>query len=212
MNEPKHPHAALAAELGNLDIYLLDQFLRGRLADRPKILDAGCGGGRNLVYFLRTGHEVFAVDPNPGAVASVRGLAAELRPDLPADNFRAGAIEECEFPEASFDVVLSVAVLHFAEDPAHFERMLQGSWRFLRPGGLFFCRLASTIGIEGRVTDLGSGRYRLEDGSDRFLVDEQQLLDWTRVLGGTLLDPIKTSVVQNLRAMTTWVIQAGETP
>lgn len=206
------PHRALAAELGNIDIYLLDQFLRQRLADRPRVLDAGCGGGRNLVYFLRTGHDVHGVDPEAGAIEAVRGVAAALRPDLPPENFRCTAVEDADFPEESFDVVLSVAVLHFAEDHDHFERMLRGSWRFLRPGGLFFARLTSSIGIEDRVSPRGGGRFRLGDGSDRYLVDEEALLGWTRRLGGRLLDPIKTTNVQSVRAMTTWVVERGPGP
>ncbi len=206
-NEPVHPHQALAAELGNVDIYLLDQFLRGRFVDRSRILDVGCGGGRNVVHLLRSGYEVFAVDRDRSAVASLRQLAAELRPDIPATNFIETAIEECDLPEASFDAVISIAVLHFAENPERFETLLRGVWRFLRPGGIFFCRLATSIGIEGRITPLGDGCFRLGDGSVRFLVDEEQLLDWSRRLGGRLLDPLKTTNVQNLRAMTTWVLE-----
>ena len=111
------------------------------------------------------------------------------------------------FPDASADVVISSAVLHFADNDAHFDAMLHGSWRVLAPRGVFFCRLASSIGIEGRVQSLGGGRYRLPDGSDRYLVDEGRLIALTRQLGGDLLDPLKTTVVQNQRAMTTWVVR-----
>ncbi|WP_332912670.1 hypothetical protein [Algoriphagus boritolerans] len=38
--------------LGNVDIYLLDQILKGRFSKEMKILDAGCGEGRNAVYFI----------------------------------------------------------------------------------------------------------------------------------------------------------------
>ena len=203
----RHPHQELAMEFGNLDIYLFDQFAKGRFIDRPRVLDAGCGSGRNLVYFLRTGHEVWGVDPNSAAIAGARALAAALRPDLPPENFATDPIEECSFKEQSFDVVLLNAVLHFATDPAHFEEMLRGAWRFLAPGGLFFCRLASSIGIEPHIHPLGDGQFRLGDGSKRFLVDLPELLEWTERLGGRLLDPIKTTNVQNLRAMTTWVLE-----
>ena len=57
------------------------------------------------------------------------------------------------FDDACADVVVNSAVLHFARDDAHFDAMLQGSWRVLKPGGLFFCRLASTIGMESQVID-----------------------------------------------------------
>ncbi|HEY8022506.1 MAG TPA: class I SAM-dependent methyltransferase, partial [Thermoanaerobaculia bacterium] len=104
-------------------------------------------------------------------------------------------------------VVLSSAVLHFARDEAHFRAMLHGTWRLLKPRGLFFCRLASSIGMEDRVTPLGGRRFRLPDGSERYLVDEPYLLELTAELGGTLLDPLKTTVVQDQRCMTTWVLR-----
>jgi len=104
------------------------------------------------------------------------------------------------------DAVVCSAVLHFARDRIHFDRMVEEMWRVLARGGLFFARLASSIGIEPLLSDV-TGRVRLPDGCDRFVVDEAMLLDATARLGATLLDPIKTTVVQHQRAMTTWVIQ-----
>ena len=43
-------------EFGDIDIYLFDQLLKGRLDASMSLLDAGCGGGRNLYYFLRNGY------------------------------------------------------------------------------------------------------------------------------------------------------------
>jgi tellurite methyltransferase len=202
----------LVAEFGQIDIYLFDQLLRGRIARGMTVLDAGCGAGRNLVYLLRAGFDVLAADGDPAAIESVRRLAARLAPGLPPENFRAEPIESMSFIDASADVVLSSAVLHFARDDAHFNAMLEGSWRVLRPRGVFFCRLASSIGMEDRVQALAGRRHRLPDGSDRYLVDEPFLMEKTRALGGELLDPLKTTVVQNQRCMTTWVVRktAGE--
>jgi ubiquinone/menaquinone biosynthesis C-methylase UbiE len=111
------------------------------------------------------------------------------------------------FPDAFADVVLCNAVLHFARDDTQFRAMLEGAWRVLKPGGLFFCRLASSIGIEQQVEPIAGRRHRLPDGSERYLVDEALLISLTRELGGELLDPIKTTVVQNQRSMTTWVVR-----
>ena len=195
----------LQAQFGEIDIYLFDQLLRGRLAPGTRILDVGCGSGRNLVYLLRAGHQVFGVDPHPGSIQAVQQLASRLAPDLPLANFRVEAIEQSSLPDAFADVVLSSAVLHFARDDAQFNAMLRGTWRVLRPGGLFFCRLASSIGMEHAVTPIAGRRHRLPDGSERYLVDEPLLLRLTRELGGELLDPLKTTVVQGQRCMTTWV-------
>ncbi len=194
---------------GPIDIYLFDQLLRGRITKRDRILDAGCGAGRNLVYLLRQGFDVLGLDADPRAIAEVRAMTAALAPTLPASNFRAESLAASSFEDGVATVVISSAVLHFAQDDEAFDAMLRGSWRLLAAGGLFFCRLASTIGLESRVTRLSptSRRYRLPDGSDRYLVDEAMLLALTERLGGRLLDPIKTTVVQDQRSMTTWVVQ-----
>lgn len=197
----------LASLFGHIDIYLFDQLLRGRIRPPMRILDAGCGGGRNLVYFLREGYEVFGIDADVHAIEAVRELAGRLAPALAPDNFRAEQIAEASFSAGFADVVLSSAVLHFAQGDEDFSAMLSGSWRLLKPGGLFFCRLASTIGIEDLVERTAGRRFRLPDGSDRYLVDEDMLLALTRELGGQLLDPLKTTVVQDQRSMTTWVLR-----
>jgi len=202
----------LPALFGQIDIYLFDQVLRGRIAARATVLEAGCGAGRNLVYFLREGYPVFALDPDPAAIGTMRSLAARLAPALLPSNFRAEPAEANGFPDAFADVVISSAVLHFARDEAHFLAMLSGTWRLLRPGGLFFCRLASTIGMENRVVPLGGRRFALPDGSERFLVDEAQLLRLGSELGGEPMDPLKTTVVQDRRAMTTWVLRRKTAP
>jgi tellurite methyltransferase len=197
----------LVEQFGAIDIYLFDQLLRGRIGRGMRVLDAGCGAGRNLVYFLREGYEVFGADLDPRAVESARQLAARLAPGLPAGNLRVEAIEEMSFPDGFADVVLSSAVLHFARGDDQFLAMLRGTWRVLKPGGLLFCRLASTIGMEQQMRCTGGRRFRLPDGSERYLVDAKLLGELTEELGGRLMDPLKTTVVQGQRAMTTWVLQ-----
>ncbi len=197
----------LQREFGPIDIYLFDQLLRGRITPGMRIVDAGCGHGRNLVYLLRERFEVFGADADARAIAAVRQLAASLAPDLPVENFRVEPVEAMSFPEAIADVVISSAVLHFARDDPHFDAMLRGTWRVLKPGGLFFCRLASSIGIESQVKRITGRRFLLPDGSERYLVDEALLMALTKDLGGQLEDPLKTTVVQNQRSMTTWVVR-----
>jgi tellurite methyltransferase len=193
--------------LSGLDIYLLDQLLRGRIPPGARLLDAGCGGGRNIRYLLDAGYDVAAVDADPTSIDAVRRLAAQLNPALSAAQFRHEAVEAMTFDDASMDGVLSIAVLHFAQSDAQFEAMLRSMWRVLKPGGLFFCRLASNIGMETRMVPRGGRRFLMPDGSERYLVDEAYLLDWSRRLGGRLLDPLKTTIVQDQRCMTTWVLR-----
>jgi SAM-dependent methyltransferase len=194
---------SLQQQLGQIDIYFFDQILRSNIMPGMRVLDAGCGPGRNLVYLLREGYEVFASDQNPEAIAQTRALAATLAPHLPAGNFRVEVIESISYPADTFDLVICSAVLHFARDDAHFHAMLHNLWRILRPGGLLFCRLASTIGMPHR--HLNGHRYLAPDGIERFCVDEAFLISLTTKLGAHLVDPIKTTVVQNQRCMTTWI-------
>jgi tellurite methyltransferase len=197
----------LLEQFGQIDIYLFDQLLKGRISPGMRILDAGCGSGRNLVYLLREGYEVYAADADAHAVDCVRSLARMLAPALPASNFRVEAVEQMSFDDACADVVVSNAVFHFARDDAHFESMLLGSWRVLKPGGLFFCRVASTIGMENRFVRIEGRRYESPDGAERYLVDEALLGSIAERLDGELTEPLKTTVVQNQRSMTTWVLR-----
>lgn len=201
------PSHTLQEQFGQIDIYLFDQLLKGRIAPGMRILDAGCGFGRNLVYFLLEGYEVYAVDADVQAVESVRALALRLAPALPQSNFMVEAVERMSFADACADVVICSAVLHFARDDAHFEAMLRGAWRVLKPGGLFFCRLGSSIGMENQIEHIEGRRYTSPDGAERYLVDEALLTALTGQLGAEMADPLKTTVVQNQRAMTTWVLR-----
>ncbi len=196
---------SLVEQFGPIDIYLFDQMLRGRIAAGAKVLDAGCGDGRNLVYLLQNGFEVFGVDANPEAIAAVRSMAATLAPGLPAGNLQVQQVEAMSLPDASMDVVISSAVLHFARNHGHFAAMLREMMRVLRPGGLLFCRLATTIGMQHEA--LGEGRFLSPDGVERYLPGEAALMRWTEDLHGELLDPLKTTVVQGRRSMTTWVMR-----
>ena len=197
----------LAEMFGQIDIYLFDQLLRKRIVPGMRILDAGCGFGRNLVFLLRAGYDVSACDGDEDAMAEVRELAARLAPALPQSNFRVEPVEQLSFAPATFDVVISSAVLHFARDQVQFDAMLRSMWNMLRPGAMLFARLASTIGIEDGLKPLGGRRFVLPDSTQRFLVDEAMLTGAAQLLGGDLLDPLKTTVVQDQRSMTTWVLR-----
>jgi len=196
----------LKQTFGNIDIYLFDQLLKGTYANCKTILDVGCGAGRNLHYFLRNDYEVSGIDQNAEAIEAVKQLSTALAPQN-SGTFLVAPADDLPFDDASFDVVLSSAVLHFAQDDAHFNKMVHEIFRVLKPGGFLFARLASDIGLESLIIPVGGGRYLLPDGSERYLVSEETLLRYTRELGGTLHEPIKTTNVQNLRCMTTWYVQ-----
>jgi SAM-dependent methyltransferase len=203
MTSTVNPHELF----GDIDIYLFDQLLKGRLNPQMQLIDAGCGGGRNLRYFLNAGYDVYGVDQSVSSIAQVRALAAKLAPRLPADHFRVEPVEKMSFADASFDAVISSAVLHFARDESHWQTMVTEMWRVLRPGGILFARLASTVGIENQVKHIEGRRFHLPDGSERFLVDEKLLSKTTAVLNGEMLEPFKTVVVHGMRSMSNWCLR-----
>lgn len=198
--------ARLREQFGDIDVYLFDQLLRGHIAQGVRVLDAGCGAGRNLVFFLREGFEVWAVDDNPQAIEGVRRLAAKLAPRLPIERFRVERVEALSLPNASVDVVISSAVLHFARDDDHWTAMVREMWRVLAPGGLLFARLATSVG-QTALRPLAGGRYVMPDGDTRFIVDHERLLHMTDALGATLVDPLKSVVVHGQRSMGVWVVR-----
>lgn len=201
------PGAALQAEFGQMDIYLFDQLQKGRIDGREKVLDAGCGGGRNIEFFMRNGFDVYGMDRNPEAIEAVTALANRIGVDNIPNRFKLSAIEGKCFPPATFDLVICNAVLHFADNQAHFGTMLRNCWEYLKPGGLFFCRLATQIGIEDRVSPIRNGRFLLPDGTVRYLTNLEEMLRLTEVLKAKQIEPIKTTDVQGLRSMTTWVLE-----
>jgi tellurite methyltransferase len=199
----------LREQFGDIDIYLFDQLLRGRIGAEATVLDAGCGSGRNLVFLARAGVDLYGVDASADAIASARRQLEVVAPDFDPARLSVQSVESLSFGDASMDVVISSAVLHFAQDDPQFHACVAEMWRVLAPGGMLFCRLASSIGIETEVRPINGRRHVLPDGSTRYLVDEALLMETTSRLGGTLLDPLKTTVVQGMRAMTTWVVKKG---
>ncbi len=199
----------LVEQFGSIDIYLFDQLLRGNIAAGMRVLDAGCGSGRNLTYLLREGVECFGVDRSEDSIGYVRAMAGRLAPGLPAGNFRVEPVEAMSFADGFADVVVCNAVLHFAADDAQFGGMVRELWRVLRPGGMLFSRLASTIGGSFVPVAGSERRFLMPHGAEWYLVDEDLLMRLTRELGGELVDSLKTTVVQGSRCMTTWVVRKG---
>jgi tellurite methyltransferase len=192
-------------QFGQIDIYVFDQILRGNIGAGMCVLDAGCGYGRNLVHLLREGCEVFALDQDAKAVEHVRQLSAALSTGLSPENFQVAPIERMPFADGIADVVMCSSVLHFARDEEHFRSMLAELWRVLKPGGMLFCRLGSRIGMDfERVRE---NIFVVGDGSKWFLVDEEMLMDLVEELNAVLVDPLKTTIVQDYRCMTTWVLR-----
>lgn len=198
----------LNALLGNIDIYLLDQILKGRFDKQMKILDAGCGEGRNCIYFLHQRYQIFGCDANPIAIQMARIYAQTIQKDYDIHRFQKASIEDMPFHQGAFDAMISSAVLHFARSESHFFQMMDEMMRVLKPGAVFFLRMCTDAGnILANSPHLGEGVYLLPDGSERFVLTaklEKEVLDRYAL---EYLEPSKSVLVHGLRSMGVFVFR-----
>jgi ubiquinone/menaquinone biosynthesis C-methylase UbiE len=188
--------------LGNTDIYLIDQIMKGRYKKGELILDSGCGPGRNLHWFLINGFDIYGIDSNPVFITDI----LQKNKSLPPGRFQISVVEATLFGDNFFDHIISSAVLHFAKNTDHFFAMMNEMIRVLKPGGSLFIRMTSDIGIETIVKPIAEGIYLIPDGSRRFLLTRSllsQILDQYPV---SYLEEFKTVNVNDVRCMSTMVL------
>ena len=188
--------------VGNTDIYLIDQILKKRYLQNEKILDAGCGMGRNLYWFYKNDFDVYGVDVDSLKIEFSKNAFPKQSP-----HFKVSAIESLPFESFYFDHVICSAVLHFAENAEHFEKMIAEMIRVLKPKGSIFIRMTSTIGDKRAFKHIKDGIYLLDDDTERFLLTPPLLNKIMVDHKLTLLEPLKTTNVDNLRYMTTLVLE-----
>lgn len=185
------------------DIYLIDQILKGRYNNGGKLLDAGCGGGRNISWFiLQPNFDIYAIDNDRDAITHL----LQIYPSLKQEQVKCTPLQSLPFPDRFFDHIICSAVLHFAPNKEMFLQMLSELNRVLKLGGSLFTRIASDIGIENKIVSLGGGKFSLPDGTDRFLLTKPLLEEVLNNFPMTLAEPVKTTNVQDMRCMTTLVL------
>jgi tellurite methyltransferase len=188
--------------IGSTDIYLVDQIMKGRYKSSDSVLDAGCGSGRNLHWFLRNEIVIYGIDREAYVIDDL-----QRRYPAVAERFCQSGVEKMPFENDRFGHIISSAVLHFARDTAHFRSMTAEMVRVVRPAGSLFIRMASDIGIEDKVRPVGDGVYEIPDGSTRFLLTRALLEDLMLKNGLYFLEPLKTVNVDDVRCMSTLVLR-----
>src|SRR5436190_13776977 len=94
----------------NTDIYLIDQILKGRYKGGGELLDAGCGGGRNISWFvLQPNFDIYAIDTDENAINHL----SQIYPSLKRDQLHCAPIQSLPFPDAIFHHIICSAALHF---------------------------------------------------------------------------------------------------
>ena len=187
-------------QIKNTDIYLLDQILKDRFSKDFKILDAGCGSGRNMLYFIENGFDIYGVDSDTNKIQMLKNQFDKTK-------FTVASLENIPFNNNEFNYIICNAVLHFANTKNHFFAMFSELFRVLKPNGTLFIRMTSNFGIENLVTNIKDGVYKIPDGSMRFLLTESLLEKLKSDFNFEFIEPLKTVNVNNLRCMSTLVIK-----
>lgn len=185
--------------LRGIDVYLIDQLLKNRIDSESKILDAGSGNGRNIHYLIKNGLDVTGIDPNPEAVEFLRERYPEIK-----DRFLLSSLEDFHSPN-QFDFIICNAVLHFADSHEHFSKMFASLVHHLKPNGTLFIRMTSDIGL--KLNQNGqNGVFHLLDNSNRYLITRPKIDELIGKHSLSLLEPVKTVKVEDVRSMTTLVL------
>lgn len=188
--------------VGNTDIYLLDQIMKERFHTGEKILDAGCGSGRNLIWFIKNNLDIYGIDKDESAINYLKAVFLHFK----KDRFQTAEIAALPFEDNFFDHIISSAVLHFAESFSEFNKMVKEMVRVLKPSGSLFIRMTSDIGIENKVMPIENGVYHIPDGSTRFLLTPTLLHSMMQENNLSFIEPLKTVNVDNVRCMSTLVL------
>lgn len=195
--------AQIHQTIGNIDLYLLDQVLKGRITPEMRILDAGCGEGRNLYYFIKNNYSnLYGVDLNATAVQMLQIAGKQI----PKENFICSSIEEMPFITPMFDYIICNAVLHFSHGQPHFEEVFARLIQVLKSGGQLFIRMTSNHHMDKAVA-LEDGLFELPDGSKRYLLDINTIPLILSEYKLKLVEPIKSVHVHEQRTMTTLILQ-----
>jgi SAM-dependent methyltransferase len=196
--------------VGNMDLFLMDQLLKGRFENGVKILDAGCGEGRNLFYFINNDYDVYGIDRNPGAIQMLRYVAKTKNKNIDAERFQIGNIEHLPYPDNFFDLIMCISVLHFSDDLKQYYRMLSEISRVLKKEGILFVRMDSLIGLSESFAQVDGGKYVLQDGTLRFFADYDLMEETNRRCGLEWLEPFRVVLEQGRPGVTVQLMKKIE--
>lgn len=197
----------LNSELGNIDLYWLDFILKGYLPDDAKILDAGCGEGRNLTYCLKNSLDVFGIDQNPEAINFLKLIAKQYKQEDLDARFQVMKLDKILFPDSTFDIIICSAVLHFAKNITHFNMMINELTRLLKQNGKIFFRTMTDRYFPENSTELEEGVFQFQNEQVRFVVNADVFVEDLKNQQLKLLEPYKEIVVENRHAMGTFIFQ-----
>lgn len=198
---------SLKKQLDKVDIYLLDQLIKGNITPGSTVLDAGCGNGENAAFLASTGCELAILDQSFEAIQKTKARFLEEGLPLKERFIYLNEITEANLLKEYFDVIISISVLHFSRNHAHFSKSYLKLWDSLAPGGILLVRTLTVGNMQRVLNNLGDGRYLLPNRDIRFLLTKEDAEIFSINLGGILIEPIREVNVFRKRSFIIWVLR-----
>jgi 2-polyprenyl-3-methyl-5-hydroxy-6-metoxy-1,4-benzoquinol methylase len=192
----------LNSALGNADLILVDQILKNRFHKQMRILDAGCGEGRNMVYFIKNDFRIYGIDANADAVKLAKLYCRSLNNTFEVENIQNFTIEQNPFPDHFFDAIICLNVLHSAKNQNDFFLWFEQLIRMLHSGGFLLLSLQSQIGVsQNHQQDDPNGRNNM--GNENFyLLSENVLQEILKLDYLKTIENTKTILIDNKKSHT----------
>ncbi len=177
---------------GDMDIFLMDLILKGKIPEKGKVLDAGCGEGRNGIYFINNQYSYTGVDTDRSKVSLIEFLSGGTESSFFVEDIKTFAERK-----ETFDFIVCSRVLHFAESVDHFYEMWNDLISMLNPRAIIYISMDSVIDTDiGEAKD--NGRFLFPDGEVRFAITKEIYKDIKK--GFEEIESLKTLVAHEKRA------------
>jgi SAM-dependent methyltransferase len=139
-------------------------FLKGK-GFEGKLVDVGCGSGRDVDYFRLRGFNVFGIDYDEKEVATAKS-------DFPESNFMTANAEEMPFADTAIGAFFMINVMHYVDQT----KVMEEISRTLAPGGYAFIHFNLRITDAEGVTDYVQDKESIEKLFEGFSVVQESTL------------------------------------
>ncbi len=177
-----------------MDLFLMDLILKGNLDPKSKVLDVGCGEGRNGVFFIQNGFEYHGWDTDESKLRLIEYISKNLKKS--STQFELIDLRESTLRD-QFDLIICSRVLHFARSKDDFDEMWNKLVHLLRSGGILYLSMDSVVDVAiGK--ELEDGLVEFPDQKIRFALTCELYEDIKK--GFDEIEPLRTLVHHGSRA------------
>lgn len=162
-HRPKYPAEAVV------------RFVKKNFTPGERILDAGCGAGRHIIFLANEGFIPFGIDYSPVGVEHTKKLLQENDMDQFVNNIAVSTCSDLPFDDCSFNGLISYGVLYYLKW-ADIQKSVHEFYRILKPGGRLYVSVRSTEDhrcLSGSKTEEGNTMVVTESAKERSASSEK---------------------------------------